>query len=92
ISNTNSQQIINNDSTALSIALSSQADKLALQTKLQSRYSRPTHSTQYRSASNSLLARTEDGTPQRDSKDVLTPRRSQSISIHSLRDPSAFLI
>ncbi|GBN66659.1 hypothetical protein AVEN_265551-1 [Araneus ventricosus] len=80
ISNTNSQQITSNDSTALSIALSSPADQFALQTKLQSHSSRSTHSTQYRSVSNSLLARTADRTPKRDSKDVRTPRRSQSIN------------
>ncbi|GBM54338.1 hypothetical protein AVEN_259201-1 [Araneus ventricosus] len=80
ISNTNSQQITNNDSTELSIVLSSSADQLALQRKLQSRSSRSTHSTQYRSASNSLLTRTADRTPKRDSKDVRTPRRSQSIN------------
>ncbi|GBL98318.1 hypothetical protein AVEN_106052-1, partial [Araneus ventricosus] len=47
---------------------------------------------QYRSASNSLLARTADITPKRDSKDVRTPRRSQSINIHSLRDPNILLV
>ncbi|GBM77203.1 hypothetical protein AVEN_244056-1 [Araneus ventricosus] len=36
--------------------------------------------TQYRSASNSLLARTVDRTPKRDFKDVGTPRRSQSTN------------
>ncbi|GBL80838.1 hypothetical protein AVEN_118523-1, partial [Araneus ventricosus] len=36
--------------------------------------------TQYRSASNSLLARTADKTPMRDPKDARTPKRSQSIN------------
>ncbi|GBM05336.1 hypothetical protein AVEN_46876-1 [Araneus ventricosus] len=53
--------------TALSIALSSPAFQLALQTKVQSRSSRSTHTTQYRSASNSLLACPADKTPRRDS-------------------------
>ncbi|GBL94938.1 putative RNA-binding protein 19 [Araneus ventricosus] len=48
--------------------------------------------TQYRSASNSLLACTADRTPKRDFKDVRTSWRSQSINIHSLSDPSALLI
>ncbi|GBO13260.1 hypothetical protein AVEN_240930-1 [Araneus ventricosus] len=39
---------------------------------------------QYRSASNSLLARTAYRIPKRDSKDVRTPRRSQSNNIHSV--------
>ncbi|GBN83159.1 hypothetical protein AVEN_5844-1 [Araneus ventricosus] len=39
--------------------------------------------TQYRSASNNLLARTADRSPKRDSKDFRTPRRSLSINIHS---------
>ncbi|GBN06709.1 hypothetical protein AVEN_60638-1 [Araneus ventricosus] len=44
ISNTNSKKFTNDDSTALSIALSSPAFQLALQTKLQSHSSRSTHS------------------------------------------------
>ncbi|GBN44606.1 hypothetical protein AVEN_36298-1 [Araneus ventricosus] len=84
ISNTYSQQNTNTDSTALSIALSSPADQLSMQTKLQSRSNRSTHSTQYLSVSNSLLVRTADRTPKRDSKDVSTPRRSQSINTFKL--------
>ncbi|GBN35775.1 hypothetical protein AVEN_223546-1, partial [Araneus ventricosus] len=88
ISNTNSQQFPNNDSTAFSIALSLLADQLILQMKLQSRSSRSPHSTQYRSASNGLLARTADRTTKRDSKDVRTPRRTQSINRLKVDQPS----
>ncbi|GBN79958.1 hypothetical protein AVEN_160256-1 [Araneus ventricosus] len=37
---------------------------------------RLTHTTQYRSASSNLLARTADRTPKRDSKDIRMSRRS----------------
>ncbi|GBN23338.1 hypothetical protein AVEN_148554-1, partial [Araneus ventricosus] len=48
-------------------------------------------SPQYRSASNSLLARTADRTSKIVSKHIRTPRRStrsKSINIHSLCDPA----
>ncbi|GBN13992.1 hypothetical protein AVEN_100247-1 [Araneus ventricosus] len=67
--------------TALSIALSSPAFRLAQQTKLQSRYSRSTHTTQYRSASNSLLSRVADETPRRDSHSKGHPSRSTRSSL-----------
>ncbi|GBN16464.1 hypothetical protein AVEN_163581-1 [Araneus ventricosus] len=51
--------------TALSIALSSPAP--TSETKLQSHSSRSTITTQYRLASNSLVARASDKTPRRDS-------------------------
>ncbi|GBM64760.1 hypothetical protein AVEN_263286-1 [Araneus ventricosus] len=69
--------------TALSIALSSPAFYLAPQTKSQSRSSRSKHTTQYRSASNSLLAQAVDKNSR---MELALQRRSQSIntiSIHS---------
>ncbi|GBO32114.1 hypothetical protein AVEN_123307-1 [Araneus ventricosus] len=70
--------------TALSIALSSRLFSTADETP-KSFQSINNTTTQYRSASNSLLARTEDRTPKRNSKDVCTPSdRSRSTFTDSV--------
>ncbi|GBL81071.1 hypothetical protein AVEN_83145-1 [Araneus ventricosus] len=74
--------------TVLSIALSSPAFQLALQTKLPNRSSRSTHTIQYHSASDSLLARAADETPRRDSHSKgdlsRSTRSSRSTFSHSV--------
>ncbi|GBO17606.1 hypothetical protein AVEN_76381-1 [Araneus ventricosus] len=74
--------------TSLSVALNSTAFQLAQQTKLQSRSSRSTHTTQYRSSFNSLLAGAADETQSRDSHSISdlsrSTRPSRSTFIHSV--------
>ncbi|GBO28097.1 hypothetical protein AVEN_175676-1 [Araneus ventricosus] len=76
--------------TALSIGFNSLAFHLALKTNLQSVSSHSNTTTQYRSASNSLLARAVDKTPRRDSHskgDLNVDQYSiQARSLYSLPD------